>query len=328
MRAGIDVSPLALTRAGTARYLRELLPRLHEKPGLELVQVGFGGPGRLTAAVRDAAWYPVGLPRRARRARLDLLHCPTFRAPLRAPVPLVVTVFDLAVLRFPEAFNHWTRTYSRHLVPRTVRAASAVITISEFTKREVVELLGVAEERVHAIPLAAGEAFAPGDAPADGEYVLAVGTLEPRKNLPRLAEAARQVDVELRVVGARGWGDVQANGAGVSWLGEVSDGELAALYRGAACVAYPSLYEGFGLPVLEAMACGAAVVTSRGSATQELAEGAAVLVDALDPRSIAAGLVEAIERREELRQLGLERAARYSWDRVADRTLEVYREVA
>jgi glycosyltransferase involved in cell wall biosynthesis len=327
MRAGIDVSSLALTRAGTARYLRELLPRLDAKAGLDLVQVGFGGPGRLTAVVRDALWYPIGLRGRAREERLDLLHCPTFRAPPGASVPLVVTVFDLAVLRFPEAFNRWTRTYSRLFVPRAVRAADAVITISEFTKREVVELLGVPEERVRAIPLAAGEPFTPGDT-ADGEYVLAVGTLEPRKNLPRLAQAARTAGMELRVVGAQGWGGVQANGTGVRWLGRVSDAELAELYRKAACVAYPSLYEGFGLPVLEAMACGAAVVTSTGSATEEIAGGAAVLVDAHDPDSIAAGLVEAIERREELGRLGLERAARFSWDSVADRTFEVYREVA
>jgi glycosyltransferase involved in cell wall biosynthesis len=328
MRAGIDVSPLSLTRAGTARYLGELLPRLHRHPEVELVQLGFGGRGRVTAAVRDAVWYPLGLPRRTRRERLDLLHCPTFRAPPASRVPLVVTVFDLAVLRFPGAFNRWTRTYSRLAVPRAVRAASAVIAISEFTKRELVDLLDLPADRIRVIPLAAGEAFAPGDAAEDGEYVLAVGTLEPRKNLARLADAARKAGLELRVVGARGWGGVEADGAGVRWLGRVSDPALASLYRGALCVAYPSLYEGFGLPVLEAMACGAAVVTSRGSATEEIGAGAAVLVDPGDPGSIAAGLEEAISRREELGRLGLERARSYSWDRVAEQTLAVYREVA
>jgi glycosyltransferase involved in cell wall biosynthesis len=328
MRAGIDVSALALTRAGTARYLRELLPRLHRHPDVDVVQLGFGGPGRVTAAVRDTFWYPLGLPLRARRARLDLLHCPTFRAPSRPSVPLVVTVFDLAILRYPESFNPWTRTYSRMLVPRAVRAADAVIAISEFTKREVVELLDVPAERIRVIPLASGEQFAPEGAAAEGEYVLAVGTLEPRKNLARLAEGARQAGLELRVVGARGWGGIEADGAGVQWVGEVSDAELASLYRGALCVAYPSLYEGFGLPVLEAMACGAPVLTSRGSATEELAAGAAVLVDPADPASIADGLREAIGRRAELARLGLERASRYSWDRVADDTLAVYRDVA
>ena len=326
MRVGIDISPLALTRAGTARYLQELLPRLHRR--VELVELAFGGPGRVRAAVRDTAWYPLGLPRRARRAGIDVLHCPTFRAPPRPPVPLVVTVFDLAILRFPEAFNRWTRTYSRLFVPRVVRAAARVITISEFTKGELVELLHVPEERIRVIPLASGDEFSPGGAAADGDYVLAVGTLEPRKNLERLADGVRRAGLELRVVGARGWGGIQADGDGVHWLGPVPDEELARLYRGALCFAYPSLYEGFGLPVLEAMACGAPVVTSRGSATEEVAGGAAVLVDPADPASIAAGLGEAISRREELARLGRKRAAAYSWERVADATAAVYREVA
>ena len=326
MRVGIDISPLALTRAGTARYLQELLPRLHRR--VELVQLAFGGPGRVRAAVRDAAWYPLGLPRRAHRAAIDVLHCPTFRAPPRPPVPLVVTVFDLAILRVPEAFNRWTRIYSRLFVPRVVRAAARVITISEFTKGELVELLHVPEERIRVIPLASGDEFHPSGAAADGDYVLAVGTLEPRKNLERLADGVRRAGLELRVVGARGWGGVRADGDGVHWLGPVPDEELARLYRGALCFAYPSLYEGFGLPVLEAMACGAPVVTSRGSATQEVAGEAAVLVDPADPASIAAGLEAAISRREELARLGPERASGYSWERVADETAAVYREVA
>jgi glycosyltransferase involved in cell wall biosynthesis len=270
----------------------------------------------------------VGLPRRAHRARVDLLHCPTFRGPPRPPAPLVVTVFDLAILRFPEAFNRWTRTYSRIFVPRVVRAADRVIAISEFTKRELVEVLRVPEERIRVIPLAAGEAFGADGAAAEGEYVLAVGTLEPRKNLARLVEATRRAGLELRVVGARGWGGVHADGVGIRWVGEVSDSALAELYRGALCVAYPSLYEGFGLPVLEAMACGAAVVTSRRSATEEVANGAAVLVDPADPASIAAGLEEAIERREELARLGRARVGLFSWERVAEETFDVYREVA
>ncbi len=158
---------------------------------------------------------------------------------------------------------------------------------------------------------------------ADGDYVLAVATLEPRKNLRRIADAASRVGAELRVVGARGWGGVETPG----WVGEVSDGELAALYRGARAFVFPSLYEGFGIPVLEAMACGAPVVTSRGGATEEVAGGAAVLVDPLDVEAIAAGIEEATSRRDELRPLGLERARTYSWSSVADRVERVWREL-
>jgi len=322
VRVGIDVSPLVQTRAGTARYLRALLGRN------EYAQLGFGGPGRAATIARDVWWYPVALPREARKRGVSVLHCPTFRGPFSTSVPLVVTVLDLAVLRHPGMFNQWSRRYSRLAVPRVVQAAAAVITISEFTKREVVELLGAPPEKVQAIPIAVEEPFTADGPRAEGDYVLTVGTLEPRKNLARVVQAARRLGAELRVVGARGWGEVSADGAGVRALGEVPDDELAALYRGARAVAYPSLYEGFGLPVLEAMACGAPVVTSRGGATEEVAGDAAVLVDALDPAAIAAGLEDAAARRDELRAKGLERARAFSWDRVARETLTVYEQVA
>jgi glycosyltransferase involved in cell wall biosynthesis len=318
VRVGIDVSPLVQTRAGTARYLRALLARN------EYERLSWGGPSRLATVARDAWWYPLALPREARRGNLDVLHCPTFRGPFSTRVPLVVTVLDLAVLRHPGMFNQWSRRYSRFAVPRVVQAAKAVITISEFTKREVVEVLGTPPEKVHAIPIAVEAPFTPEGPRADGDYVLAVGTLEPRKNLARVVEAARRAGAELRVVGAEGWGGVAVDG----WVGRVSDEELAALYRGARAVAYPSLYEGFGLPVLEAMACGAPVVTSRGSATEEVADGAAILVDPLDVGAIAAGLEEASSRRDELRARGLERARAFSWDRVARETWAVYESVA
>ncbi len=138
----------------------------------------------------------------------------------------------------------------------------------------------------------------------------------------------RRADVELRVVGARGWGGVAVGGNGVRWLGEVSDEELARLYRGAVCVAYPSLYEGFGIPVLEAMACGVPVVTSRGTAMEELADGAAVLVDAHDPAAIAAGIEQAATDRDRLVARGLERARSFRWNTVAAETVRVYREAA
>lgn len=321
MVVGIDVSPLTLTRAGTARHLHGLLPHLEREPDLELRRLSWGGPGRFTAVVRDVGWYLGALPLRARK--LDVLHCPSFRAPLRCSVPLVVTVHDLAVLRYPETFNRWSRAYGRLVVPKVVRAADRVIAVSEFTKREVVELVGVSEERIRVVPNAVAEPFVPEGPAAEGEYVLSVGTVEPRKNLERLAEAVRRTGLQLRVVGPSGWGNV-----GVSSTGFVSDDELARLYRGALCVAYPSLYEGFGIPVLEAMACGAPVVTSATGALAELAGGAAVLVDPLDPAAIAAGIEEAMNRREELSRAGLERATAFSWAASAQATAAVYRELA
>jgi glycosyltransferase involved in cell wall biosynthesis len=318
VKVGIDVTPFRLTRAGTARYLRNLLAHLD----VEVRRLAFGGAGKASVLARELGWYPFVL---GRADGLDVLHCPTYYGPLRSRAPLVVTVHDLSVFRFPDAFPRWTRTFVPRYVPRVLRAAARVIAVSEFTKRELVEVLGVPEAKIRVVPNAVEPVFVPdGDAEA-GDYALAVATLEPRKNLARAAEAARRAGIELRVVGAHGWGGVAPPGG---WLGEVEDEELARLYRGARCVLYPSLYEGFGLPVLEAMACGTPVVTSVAGATEEIADGAAVLVDPREVDAIAAGIQEADCRREELRERGLERARAFTWPDVARRTIEVYREVA
>ena len=276
----------------------------------EVVELSFPATSRLRSVAADLAWYP----RLRAPSGADLLHCPTFRGPLRARGPLVVTVHDLAVLRHPEWFNRWTAGYSRFAVPRVVAAADRVIAVSEFTQRELASLLGAPEEKIRVVPNAVEDAFTPAGDSAEGDYVLAVGTLEPRKNLARIAAA---VDGELRVVGARGWRGVDPP-ANVAWLGEVPDAELARLYRGARCLVYASLYEGFGIPVAEAIACGCPVVTSVGSPMAELAPDAA-LVDPHDVGSIRDGIARATR---------LEPRRGASWSDVATATLAVYRELA
>src|SRR4051812_799386 len=296
----MDVSPLVQTRAGTARYVRGLLAHL------EVERLQFPGRNRAATLARDALWYPaLGL-----RGGVDVLHCPTFRGPPKARVPLVVTVHDLAVLRHAEWFNRWTATYSRVAVPHVVRAAAQVIAVSEFTRRELQELVGV---DATVIPNGVEDVFTPEVPAAEGDDALAVGPLEPRKNLARIAEACR--GLELRIVGARGWGGVEPP-AGAVFLGEVGDEELARLYRGARCLVYASLYEGFGIPVAEALACGCPVVTSAGSPMADL--GDVVTVDPLDPASIRAG----IERAERSAPQPAPR-----WPEVAAATRAVYEEV-
>jgi glycosyltransferase involved in cell wall biosynthesis len=322
VKVGVDVSPLVQTRAGTARHVRGLLGALRGRPGLELELFSFGGPGRISSVVRDAAWYPVGLRRRARS--VDVLHGTTFRGPSKTGTPVVLTVHDLALLRYPDAFPRWHRLYGQTALRATLRAADALVAVSEFSKDETVSLADVPPERIRVVPNGVEEIFTPAGPAAEGDYVLTVATLEPRKNLARVVEAAQLAGVELRVVGARGWGGVDVPG----WVGEVPDAELAALYRGARCILYPSLYEGFGLPVLEAMACGTPVVTSRGTAMEEVSGGAAVLVDPLDVRALAGGIGTAEARREELVPAGIVRARAFTWSRAADGVEALWKELA
>jgi alpha-1,3-rhamnosyl/mannosyltransferase len=318
VRIALDVTPLRLTRAGTARYIDNLARRLD---GAE--PIVFGGRGRASVLARELWWYPFGL---SLRRNADVLHCTTYYGPVRPRIPAVVTVHDLAVLRRPEAFNAWTRAYVPRVVPHVLRAASRVIAVSEFTASELETLLRIPRDAIRVVPNAVDHSvFSPDGPREEGEYVLAVGTLEPRKNLARTIEATALVGVELRVAGQAGWGGVEPRGDHVRWLGHVDDVRLAELYRGARCVVYPSLYEGFGIPVLEAMACGAPVVTSRGGACEEIAGGAAVLVDPLDVAEIAAA-VDGTRRASGAR--GVARAAQFSWDETARRTQAVYEEVA
>lgn len=273
-------------------------------------ELSFPATSRLRSVAADTLWYP-----RLGARGADVLHCPTFRGPFASRAPLVVTVHDLAVLRHPGWFNRWTRAYSRLAVPRVVGAADRVIAVSGFTSSELRDLLGVPEARIRVVPNAVEEVFVPDGPRAEGDYVLAVGTLEPRKNLVRIAAA---VDGELRVVGGRGWGGVEPP-SNVTWLGETTDEELAALYRGARCLVYASLYEGFGIPVAEAIACGCPVVTSRGSPMAELAGEDAVYVDPTDVASIRDGIGKAFAPTP---RRGM------SWAEVARATQEIYEEIA
>jgi glycosyltransferase involved in cell wall biosynthesis len=326
---GLDTSPLTLTRAGTARYVTNLVAGLEREPDVEARCYTWGGDGKLSKIARDVGWYRFGLPRAARRDGVDVLHCTTMRAPFRSRPPLIVTIHDAAVLRFPEAFNGWTRRYSARTLPRVVRSADAIVTGSEFTREELGELLSVPARKVRVIPYGVGPPFAPDGPAAEGAYVLAVSTLEPRKNLTRLVEGFRRADLEgleLRVVGAEGWGDVNVGGAGVKHLSGVDDEELARLYRGAAAVAYVSLYEGFGLPVLEAMACAAPVVAPAGRPYSEFAHGLTFEVDPRSPDSIAEGLQRAVASGSQ--PVAARRARDFSWARAVQSHVELYRDLA
>jgi glycosyltransferase involved in cell wall biosynthesis len=305
--------------------------------------------------VRDLWWHQAGVERSARRVGADVLHVPAAVGPIRGDLATVVTIHDLRVLHAPQDFRPWFRTYARVVIPRLARRATRVITVSDMTRRDVMEHLGLPEERVVVVPN--GVAISPQPSavserqPATGpydlptRYILAVGTLEPRKNLLRLFEAVRLLaerpatkDVVLVHAGGYGWlaDDILKAARSpalrdrVRLLGYVREEDMASLYGRARLLAYPSLFEGFGLPVLEAMASGCPVVTSDCSALPEVAGDAAVLVDPECVEAIAEGIGRVWEDgdlAQDLAARGLARARLFSWERTARLTAEVYASV-
>lgn len=343
MRIVVDVSPLSHPRTGIGNYIRGSLAGMAETAAgrhelLAFAPTSLRGPAAIGAALADVsvpqrliplpashalrtAWSRAGHPAVERLAgRLDAFVYSEWMYPAQRH-GLRSTVFhDLIPFRHPEWCT--ARTISMHTrkARNAARTCDVVFANSAATAADLVSLLGIEPERiVHAPPgLEPGLGVDGGAADLGGPSILGLGTIEPRKNLARLVEAWRLLDGELglALAGAEGWGDrPDLADPRIHLLGYVPDGEVARLYRGAAVLVFPSLHEGFGIPVIEAMACGTPVVASAHPSLDEACGDAAVRVDPLDPEAIATGVREALERREELVPLGLAHAAQFSWAR-------------
>ena len=331
----VDADVLGRERTGDETYVRNLLR--------ELGPLAADAGVRLAAVSRRPDLVPPGiepvelrarsqelrmaltLPRLLRRAGADLVHM-QHALPLRCPCPGVVTVHDLSFARSPELMGLKDRLVFKTMVPRAVRRAARVLTVSERTKRDLVELYGLPPEKVVVTPNGVDPAFRPSDTVSHGEYVLAVGAIQRRKNQLAALEAASAAGLPLVVVGPEKdhalADELRRRGARLE--GYVETERLAELYRGAACLVQTSSFEGFGLPVVEAMASGTPVVAVREPALEEVAGEAAVLVDEPD---LADGIRRALADRPRLVAAGLERARTFSWRASAERTLQVYREI-
>jgi glycosyltransferase involved in cell wall biosynthesis len=316
---------------GWARYARDLLGALErERDGIELRPIHEGGPGP------ELVFEQLRLPGLLRRTGADLVHAPNCFLPLRRPCPGVVTVHDLAFEDHPRDFSRRTGWKYRAFAPRAARSAERVICVSEFTREELCRRHGVDPARVRVVSPAPSLAASTEEEPPPPPYLLAVGDLRRKKNLGALVEAfaaLRREGLPHRLVlagldaGAGPSLREAARGEPVELTGWIDDSRLDPLMRGADCLVHPSLHEGFGMVVLEAMARGTPVAAARAGALPETAGGAAELFDPLDPAALAAAVKRALERRDELAPLGRRRAAEFSWERAAREPLAVYREL-
>lgn len=356
MRIAFDVSPLAHPLFGIGNYIRGSLAGLVEVAGAEHEVVAFAptsvrGPDRIRAALARidvelrtwrlplshalrTAWSQAGRPAAERLlGRFDVLHFSDWMFPPQRAGVRATTIHDLVPLHHPEWTTARTRSMHTRKYRNAARTCDLVFAVSEFTGRDVIETLGVDPERVKVARPAVKDIFHAEGPPADlgAPYVLAVATLEPRKNLQTLVDAHRLLggDLLLAVVGAEGWGEQPfLDDPRVRRLGFVPDDELARLYRGAAVAVYPSRFEGFGIPVIEAMACGCPVVSSSHPSLDEASGSAAVRADPEDSAAIAAAIERALADRLRLSAAGIEHAAGFTWRAVGEIFLRGYEEAA
>jgi glycosyltransferase involved in cell wall biosynthesis len=329
----IDADVLGRHRTGDETYVANLLEELGRQAGdLRLVAltrrpdlVPDGVEAREVSARSQVLRMGVRVPLALRRLRPALVHF-QYALPPGLHMPAVVTVHDLSFERDPSVMSRLDRIVFRTVVPRAVRRAARVLTVSERTKRDLVDLYGVDGAKIVVTPNGVDPAFSPAAGGGPGEYALFVGAIQSRKNPLAAATAAAEAGLPLVVAGperdAALAQELRASGADLR--GYVERDELVRLYRGAAALVLPSRYEGFGLPVLEAMASGTPVVVSDDAALREVAGDAALYAA---PEDLGAALRRAVAERDRLVAAGLARAQRFTWAETARRTLGAYREV-
>lgn len=362
MRVGFDITIAGVNQAGSAFYARSLAEALPSVGGEAVFHFFDAGQrrqmgtrktlqSRLRTLYLDVIWTHLSLPLQAWHEEIEILHMPAGIVPMLSPCRSVVTILDATPLLMPANFPFWQRTYMRALMPFSARRAKRILTISEHSKRDIVAGMGIDPHKITVTYPAASPSFQvlerkvlPRVIPGLGNwpYVLAVGTLEPRKNMIRLLRAFALLRrdgrrCQLVHAGPRGWmyDDIMREvhrldlGECVHFLGRVALDDLVRLYNGALMLVYPSLYEGFGLPVLEAMACGCPVVTSDRSSLPEVAGGSAILADPENVNELREAIESLLDDKvlaDEMRRRGILRASEFSWRRCAQQTLSVYRE--
>jgi glycosyltransferase involved in cell wall biosynthesis len=372
VRLAINAVPLLLPASGVAQYIRGLVRALLWRSDIEcLFFSGYGwsrtlrekplpGSSRLKSLLLAALPRPEALMRLAQQSRfrrIESLGCDVYHEPNYFPftthLPTVTTIHDLSPIRFPHTHSTRSRRKWDALLLRALQASRLIVTDSEFVRSEIVSTFGTDPAKVKAIPLGVSNEYhqLARNTVREGlvryglesrKYSLAVGTLEPRKNLVTALEAYSGLPLELArrfpliIVGGRGWLTMEIDQAiknlerqgRARWLGYIPQSDMPMLYSGAKLLVYPSLYEGFGFPPLEAMACGTPVITSNCSSLPEVVGDAAIQLDPMDVEALRRAVLLLLQdsaRWDLLREAGLSRARMFSWDRCAESTIAAYR---
>lgn len=367
MRIGFDATPLVGQRTGIGNYTASLLTALlHNNPTDDYYLYSNCPLNRLEPSLQRAVqipgyyqqsrwlWMQLMLPRLLENTQPDICHYTNASAPLWQKRPFVLTIHD-ASLFLHHRYHPWSRLLAiRVLLPTLARRAAAIVTVSEHARRDLARTLSVSSDKIHVIYEAPPADFEPVTDKCKlallrkrynlpEKYILYIGTLEPRKNLDRLVQAVSRLHrcgcrIPLVLVGPKGWGmdnfdheiDHLTTESLVHYLGYVPAADLPGLYTLATLFAFPSLYEGFGLPPLEAMACGTPVLTSQDSAMAEVGGEAVYLVNPYDVDELVDGLYRLLtdnRLREELSQRGRQHVSQFSWERAAVATTAVYRQI-
>ena len=363
MKIAIDVSQMCYKGTGVARYVRGLTENLlrtssnHEfvlfagtlrqrKFFTSLMQTDPWNKATwkilpLTPKITGLAFNALNVNIESFVGKVDLFHSSDW-AEISSRCPRVTTVHDLVFAKYPETVDPLILRTQQNRLRKIAKDKTYIIADSKSTKNDLMEIYGLSDSQIDVIYPGIESVYRPQSKEEidrvktkyhlPKEYILSLGTQEPRKNIPRLIEACKDLDLSLVLTGKYGWGHTPGvNGAhtpGVLALGYVDETDLPALYSGASVFAYPSLYEGFGFPVLEAMACGTPVVNSNTSSLIEVAGNATILVDPLDESSIKSGIIKALGSRDALITTGLAQAKQFAWETCAKQVLEVYEKIA
>lgn len=360
MKIAIDLSITKINQAGTAVYaanLIEALQRVDHRNQYQIFAVNQTRTmgqrktlgSRTKVIYHDMIWHHAILPWKAQRAGADLLFMPANTTPLFTPCPTVVAIHDIMPVARPQQFTFWFRNYARIFMPLSARRSALILTCSAHSKQDIVERFNVPPEKVAVTHLAANSKFHPVSPEAIAtikqkhgldQFILVVGTLEPRKNIVRLIQAYAEVrkagiTIPLVHVGSRGWlydevfSEVERLGleGSVRFLGRASLDDLVNFYNAATVFVYPSLYEGFGIPVLEAMSCGCPTITSNLSSLPEVIGDAGIMIDPYNVDQLASEIRHVLEDRalaEDMRLRGLARSKFFTWEHCAQDTMAAF----